>query len=488
MARNLFISRKTNELSVKRGDVIGNLDWITVLLFIALVTIGWISIFSSVYDPQYPSILDFDQRYGKQFLWICAAVIIAVILMLIDTRFYEFFSYGFYAFMILLLLLVLIVGKEVNSSKSWFAIGSLHIQPSEFAKPAVALALAKFLSAFNLNIKNTSNQLKAGLIIFLPIVLILLQPDAGSAMIFFAFLLTLYREGFSWIILITALGLVLIFFLVLMLPEFLLLVIVLSAGYFSFWVISRNNKGTLISVITFIILFGIIFGISEISGLKFSLYKTGLLTLIPSILIYGILIMKYRIRKGFYILAGICLTVLYSFTVDYSFDNILSEYHRHRVDIMLGIKTDPYGAGYNVNQSKIAIGSGGFLGKGFLHGTQTKLNFVPEQSTDFIFCTVGEEWGFVGSVIVVLLFSFLLLRLIELAERQRSVFSRVYGYGVISILFFHYIINISMTIGLFPVIGIPLPFLSYGGSSLWSFTILLFIFLRLDASRKEYSL
>ena len=473
---------------MKRGDVIANLDWITVLLFFCLVVLGWVNIYSAVYNPLYPSILDFDQRYGKQFLWICAAFIIAVIVMLINSRFYEFFAYFLYGFMILLLLLVLIIGKEVNSSKSWFAIGSLQIQPSEFAKPAAVLALAKFLSTFNLNIKKASNFIKAGGIVFLPVVLILLQPDAGSALIYFALILPLYREGFSWLILVIALSFILIFFLVLILPEYLLLFLLLGIGFLSLWIVTRNSKLSLLVASVYLVIFGVIFGISEISGLKLELYITGLLSLLPSIIIYGILIHTHRIRKGFYVLAGVVMAVLYSFTVDYGFDHLLSEYQQNRVNIMLGIQSDPFGAGYNLNQSKIAIGSGGISGKGFLNGTQTKLNFVPEQSTDFIFCTVGEEWGFIGSMFVIGLFAFLLLRLIKLAERQRSVFSRVYGYGVFSILFIHFLVNISMTIGLFPIIGIPLPFFSYGGSSLWAFTILLFVFLKLDASRKEYIL
>lgn len=473
---------------MKRGDVIGNLDWISVLLFFCLVILGWVNIYSAVYNPLHPSILDFDQRYGKQFLWICAAFILAVIVMLINSRFYEFFAYFLYGFMILLLLLVLIIGKEVNSSKSWFAIGSLHLQPSEFAKPAAVLALAKFLSTFNLNIKKASTFIKAGGIVFLPVVLILLQPDAGSALIYFALILPLYREGFSWLILVIALSLILIFFLVLILPEYLLLFLLLGIGFLSLWILTRNIKLSLMVASVYLVIFGVIFGISEISGLKLELYITGLLSLLPSIIIYGILILKYRIRKGFYVLAGVVMAVFYSFTVDYGFDHLLSDYQQNRINIMLGIQSDPLGAGYNLNQSKIAIGSGGFSGKGFLHGTQTKLNFVPEQSTDFIFCTVGEEWGFIGSMFVIGLFAFLLLRLIKLAERQRSVFSRVYGYGVFSILFIHFLVNISMTIGLFPIIGIPLPFFSYGGSSLWAFTILLFVFLKLDASRKEYVL
>ena len=453
-----------------------------------LIFIGWVNIFSSVYNENFHSVFDVNQRYGKQLIWICAAIIIAAIVILLDTRFYEFFAYGFYAIIVFLLLMVLVFGKEVNSSKSWFMIGGLQIQPSEFAKPAVALALAKYLSTYNLNIKSFSTLLKAGIIIFIPIFLILMQPDTGTALIFFAFILPLYREGFSWLILFVSLLLIIIFFLVLTLPEFIVLCIVLGTGFLLIWIVTGSFKNFGFSLLLYLSTFGIFFGISELSGLKWDLYETGLLALLPTSFLYILFIIRYRIKKVVTIAICISLAVVYSFTVDYGFDNILNEYQRNRIYVTLGIKSDPLGAGYNVNQSKIAIGSGGLSGKGFLQGTQTKLSFVPEQTTDFIFCTVGEEWGFVGSVTVIALFSILLLRLIKLAERQRSLFSRVYGYGVISVLLLHFTINISMTIGLFPVIGIPLPFISYGGSSLWSFTILLFIFLRLDASRTEYML
>ena len=276
--------------------------------------------------------------------------------------------------------------------------------------------------------------------------------------------------------------------MVLTLPEFIVLCIVLGTGFLLIWIVTGSFKNFGFSLLLYLSTFGIFFGISELSGLKWDLYETGLLALLPTSFLYILFIIRYRIKKVVTIAICISLAVVYSFTVDYGFDNILNEYQRNRIYVTLGSKSDPLGAGYNVNQSKIAIGSGGLSGKGFLQGTQTKLSFVPEQTTDFIFCTVGEEWGFVGSVTVIALFSILLLRLIKLAERQRSLFSRVYGYGVISVLLLHFTINISMTIGLFPVIGIPLPFISYGGSSLWSFTILLFIFLRLDASRTEYML
>ena len=471
---------------MKRGDIIGNLDWLTILLFIILISLGWLNIYSAVYADDHHFILDLSQRYGKQFLWIGAAFVMAVLILALNSRFFEFFAYPFYALIIFLLILVLIIGKEVNASISWLIIGSLQLQPSEFAKPAVALALARYLSTYNLNVKNWSTLFISGMIIFFPMVLILLQPDTGSALVFFIFILVLYREGFSWIILLIASLLILLFFLVLILPESVVLMLIIGIGFAAFLILSGSFRWTSTALIIYLVIFGLIMGISEISGYKIDIYKIGLLSLIPVVPAYLILINKYRIKNAFFLVIGVVIAVAYTFTVDYGFDNLLNEYQQHRINIMLGITSDPLGAGYNVNQSKIAIGSGGLTGKGFLQGTQTKLSFVPEQSTDFIFCTVGEEWGFLGTLTVVGLFAFLLLRIIFLAERQRIVFSRIYGYGVFSVLFIHFVVNISMTIGLFPVIGIPLPFFSYGGSSLWAFTISLFILLRLDAARMEY--
>ncbi len=471
---------------MNRGDVIKNLDWVTVFLFLILVGIGWLNIYSAGYTDGQSFSIDLSQRYGKQIIWICASIVLIVMILSVNSRFFEFFAYAIYGLVLFLLILVLIIGKEVNASKSWFILGNLQIQPSEFAKPAVALALARFLSTYNLNIKSFYALAVSGIIIIAPATLILLQPDTGSALVFFTFILVLYRVGFSWIILLAAFFVILLFFLVLMLPEIVVLSMIIGTGIVIFFLVSRNIKYTLTSLLTYLVFFGVIMGISEVSGLKLDFYIIGLFALIPSLPAYLVFIYFRRIKRAFIILAGVAIAVLYTFTVDYGFDNLLNEYQQHRVNIMLGITSDPLGAGYNVNQSKIAIGSGGLTGKGFLQGTQTKLSFVPEQSTDFIFCTVGEEWGFLGTFTVLGLFTFLLIRLIMLAERQRIAFSRIYGYGVFSVLFIHIIVNMAMTIGLFPVIGIPLPFFSYGGSSLWAFTILLYVFLRLDASRKEY--
>ncbi len=470
---------------MKRGNLIANLDWFTILLFFVMVVLGWLNIFSALYSESHPSILDFDQRYGKQFLWILAAIFMAVAILLIDHRFYEFFGYFIYGLAIATLLAVLIFGKEINGSKSWFVMGGFQMQPSEFAKPAVALALAKYLSTFNINIKKARTFFKVALIIFLPSVLILLQPDTGSALVFFAFVFPLYREGFSGLILVIMLALALLFILVLLFNELILLIIILAIGYFALWFLTRSIKVLLLSLSVFLGYFLLIYGIAYFIGKESLWYATVLISLLFSLLTYLAIAYFYRIRRVGMLIAAIAVTVFYTFAVDYSFENFLSDYQQRRINIMLGIQSDPLGAGYNVNQSMIAIGSGGLAGKGFLQGTQTKLDFVPEQSTDFIFCTVGEEWGFLGTMVVILLFLTLFVRLIQLAERQKETFARVYGYGVISVLFIHFFINIAMTIGFFPVVGIPLPFFSYGGSSLWAFTILLFIFIRLDAGRME---
>jgi len=465
---------------VKRGNVIANLDWITILIYLILVFLGWMNIFSAVYSEEHPSILDFDQRYGKQFIWIIAAFIIAVTMILIDARFYEFFGYIIYGLSISLLILVLIVGKEVNGSKSWLVLGPFQIQPSEFIKPAIALALAKYLSTFNINIHKLSTFLRICAIIILPIV------DAGSAFVLFAFVLPVYREGFSAMILLILFSAAILFLLILLLSDLIILAIILGCGLIAYWIISRSIIKTLKILVFYLAACGVIYGLAYISGADISYYKTGIIAIVLLTPIFSLIIYLKRIPKLIYVITGVIFAVIFNITVNFGFHHFLSDYHQHRINIMLGIESDPLGVGYNVNQSLIAIGSGGLSGKGFLNGTQTKLRFVPEQSTDFIFCTVGEEWGFLGSTFIVLIFLILFYRLIILAERQRNSFARIFGYCTVSVLFFHFAINIAMTVGFFPVIGIPLPFFSYGGSSLWAFTIFLFIFLRLDAGRMDF--
>jgi len=414
-----------------RTSIFQNLDWITVLLYVILVLAGWVSVYAAVYNEEHSSILDMSQNYGKQLLWIITSVVLILIILIIDAKFYSAFSILLYLVVLGMLVGVLLIGKEIAGSKSWFQIGSFSLQPSEFAKFAACLALAKYLSKIDIKLKQISTRITAAAIIIIPSLLILLQPDTGSAIVFAALIFVLFREGLSGNLILLGVIVAFLFILALLLNKFILIGL-LAANAVLIFVLFKNLR-----------------------------------------------------KKWFWIAGILLLSSAYVLSVDYAFENILEPHQKKRINVLLGIETDIHGAGYNVHQSKIAIGSGGFSGKGFLKGTQTKFDFVPEQSTDFIFCTIGEEWGFLGSFFIVVVFLSLLTRIIILAERQRSKFSRIYGYGVASIIFFHFIVNIGMTIGLFPVIGIPLPFISYGGSSLWGFTVLLFIFIKLDSVRLE---
>lgn len=423
-----------------------HIDWILVGVYIALVIMGWLNIYAATYNEEHSSIFDISQSYGKQMLWICLAFVIIMALMLLDIRFFEYFAYFIFGAALLLLVSVLLFGTVIKGNKSWLVIGGgwFSIQPSEFAKYATALALSKFLSSYNTKMENLKTRIMAVGLLAAPAGLIILQPDVGSALVYISFILVLYREGLSGNILLLGLYAAVLFVLAILFqsaeipitPDFILsgknvlIIVLVIIAAIVYWVLKRNKKIWVV------------------------------------------------------ILVALGLTVGYIQSIDYIFDRVLSQHHRDRINELLGVISDPKGTGYNVNQSKIAIGSGGFAGKGFLQGTQTKYDFVPEQSTDFIFCTVGEEWGFLGSFVVIGLFVFLLIYLVIVAERQRSQFSRIYGYSVACILFFHLTINIGMTIGLSPVIGIPLPFFSYGGSSLWAFTLLFFTFVKLDSERK----
>lgn len=413
----------------EREKISGSIDWITVLIYAILVTLGWFSIFTASAGEDVTSLFDLSTRYGKQVLWIGLAVTLAIIIMVIDAKFFSTFSFVFYFGMLVLLVAVLLFGSVVAGSKSWFKIGGFAIQPAEFAKFATALAMAKYLSILNIDMGKLKTKLLSLTILTVPALLILLQNDTGSALVYFSFVIVLFREGFSGLLLIVAIIMAVLFLVTLLFSE----VYVIAA------------------LITLTILM--------------------------------ILLFRTIRRHWKPTLAILVLSTAFVFSVNYSFEKVLEPHHKKRINVLLGLEKDIRGAGYNVNQSKIAIGSGGFSGKGFRQGVLTRYNFVPEQSTDFIFCTVGEEWGFIGVTIVILLFLALLIRIVVLAERQRSKFSRIYGYGVASILFFHFAINIGMTVGLAPVVGIPLPFFSYGGSSLWAFTVLLFIFIKQDANR-----
>ena len=470
----------------RRNSVWANIDWLTILIYVILVFLGWINIYASVYDIEHQSILDVSQRYGKQLIWIGAAFTLAFIILLLETDFYVFFSYFLYIAVIALLVLVLLFGTEINGAKSWFTIGGFSIQPAEFGKFATALALAKYMSSFGFRLQRIKSLLIISIIIFLPAALILLQNDTGSALVYFAFVLVLYREGLSGVVLFFGLLVALLFVLSLVLPGSVLFGVLAGVALVIFLALNPALKQFFVVAVILILSFISVYGLNYFTNAGF----TPDLVIAGASLLGGAVVLIYSLGKHFRNYALVALifvgSVLFSISVDYTFNNVLEPYHQARINELLGIESDPQGAGYNVNQSKIAIGSGGIWGKGFLNGTQTKFNFVPEQSTDFIFCTVGEEWGFVGTSLTVILFMILLTRLIMLAERQRSGFSRIYGYSVATIIFFHFMVNIGMTIGIMPVIGIPLPFFSYGGSSLWAFTILLFIFIRLDASRLDH--
>ena len=425
--------------------LVDNIDWMLVGLYSLLVLAGWLNIYAAVYNEEFGSIFDTTQRYGKQLLWIGTAVVLATIILLIDERFFSTFGYLIYGIILLLLVVVIFIGAETKGATSWFAIGGFKIQPSEFSKFAANLALAKYLSTLNIKLRELKTKVIAAIIIGLPAVLILLQNDTGSALVYGAFVLVLYREGLSGSFLL--IGVVTAFLFV--------MTLIFQNDLYQLPFDLTLSGGTMLVVVIFLLLALIYY---------FNQKKKKILILLSAIFIASVGLIK---------------------SVDYVFSNVLEAHQSKRINVMLGLESDPRGAGYNVNQSLIAIGSGGFAGKGYLQGTQTKYDFVPEQSTDFIFCTIGEEWGFIGSFFVIALFMALLLRILFLCARQRSSFARIYGYGVAAILFFHFTINIGMTIGLAPVIGIPLPFFSYGGSSLWAFTILLFVFIKMDADRLE---
>jgi rod shape determining protein RodA len=406
------------------------IDWVTIGLYFLLVFLGWINIYAAVYDEQNPkSIFDLSINSGIQLVWIGTAVLLIILILVADYRLFENLSLILYAFFVVLLILTPFIGKEINGQRAWFEIGAFRLQPAEFAKFATALALAKLMEANSFDLSKVKYQLRALGIIGLPVLFILFQPDFGSAMVYSAFFILLFREGMPNRYYVLAIALILLAILAILFEN-------------NFMVVGAIGVCLLI-----------IFFIGKKSWEK-----------IVTLIFLG------------------AFMVVYVYSIDYVVDK-LPLHHQNRIMVLFDPDIDPLGVGWNVTQSKIAIGSGGLTGKGYLEGTQTKFDFVPEQHTDFIFCTLGEEFGWIGSLVVIGLFISLLLRLVFLAERQKTRFSRVYGYGVISVLFFHFFVNISMTVGLFPVIGIPLPFFSYGGSSLWAFTVLLFIFIKLDSHR-----
>lgn len=399
-------------------------------MFLLLALFGWINIYGAGYNYEQTSIFSFANRAGKQFVWICTAMVLGMVILLIDEKTYDMFGYWLYGAMILLLVITPILARDVKGSLSWINFGPINLQPAEFAKCFTAIAVAKYMGRFEYRLRGWRDLVVPGVLVLLPMFIIMVwQKETGSALVFTAFLLTFYRQGMTGLVLLAGVLAVVLFIVVIrfsLLPAVILLAVLFA---FVMWRVWRNRVQRLWVVLFFILYLGF---------------------------------------------SGMC---------NYAFTHVLQPHQRIRIEVLLGMKDDPSGAGYNVNQARIAIGSGRFFGKGYLEGTQTKLKFVPEQDTDFIFCTVGEEWGFVGSTAVLLLYLVFILRIIYLAERQREVSARVYGYSVASIFLLHLTINVGMVLGLLPVIGIPLPMFSYGGSSLWGFTLLLFIFLRMDAAR-----
>ncbi|WP_347157285.1 rod shape-determining protein RodA [Pontibacter chitinilyticus] len=410
-----------------------NMDWVLVLLYFLLVGLGWMNIYAAVYSPDnVVNILSFDINSGKQLVWIGASLVLIIVLLAVDYKVYEHLAYPIYGGIILLLLVTLVIAKPIAGSRSWLDLGGgIRLQPAELAKFATALAASKFLGSVNLRHQNFKDQMKLAAITLLPPIIIVLQNETGSALVFAAFVLAYFREGMSPLILIIGGSAAAIFILTLLIPKLYLIIAITALMALATW-------------------------------------------------------LDYRLLRRFKTMILLWMTVVSMiFSVDYFVNDILQPHQQNRIKALINPEADPLGFGWNVTQSKIAIGSGGFWGKGFLDGTQTKFDFVPEQSTDFIFCTIGEEQGWIGSTILIALFMLLLVRIVFIAERQKSVFGRTYGYCVASIIFFHFLVNVGMTIGLAPVVGIPLPFFSYGGSSLWSFTILLFILIAIDANRTQ---
>lgn len=460
-----------------------------------LVAYGAVSIYAASYDFDNASLFDLREFSGKQILWIGLSLVIGCVIMITDYRIYKTYAYPIYIGVLIILLITIFIAPDIKGSHSWIKIGSMSLQPAEFGKFATALALAKLFDSYNFRLNaKISNYFRALIIIFLPIIFILMQKETGSALVYISFIFVLYREGMSGLVLFSVLCAISYFVVAIKFADPLILG--MASGEFTVFIL-------IMLVFSLMLLFyckdiiiarNVIYGFVG-SGLVVTILslchvpvngRLYFIIIIAAAIIYtAIAMFRHRIRKFLITIGFALVSVVFLFSVNYVFSNVLEPHQQMRIKVALGIEENLQGAGYNVNQSKIAIGSGGITGKGFLNGTQTKLKYVPEQHTDFIFCTIGEEQGFIGTTTVLILFLTLILRLIHIAERQRTIFERVYAYCVISILIFHLCINIGMVIGLCPVIGIPLPFFSYGGSSLWGFTILLFILLRLDASRKE---
>jgi len=480
----------------KPKSVFQSIDWWTILIYLALLALGWMSVCGASYSYGDADIVSLSTRSGMQIVWIGTSVLLAICLLLIDDRFYDTFAFVAYALLLVLVFLTIFNPHSIKGSHSWLVLGPLRLQPAEFAKFATALALAKFMGHYKFNIRRTRDFCMAALIVLLPMVCIIGQNETGSALVYLSFSLMFYREGMPGSILFVAVAMVVYFVVGAKYADVLLLYTPTSVGQFSVLLLTQLFTAMLTYNICHDKRSALHMGLYSMGAtlllLLFSLYVIpfNIVTaqlVICMVMAVHLIILWLRTRYMRYILSFVFMlsSLACFYSTSYFLNNMLKPHQRVRINVLLGLDDDPSGAGYNVHQSEIAIGSGGLRGKGFLNGTQTKLKFVPEQDTDFIFCTVGEEEGFVGSAGVLLLFLLLILRLIHLAERQKYAFGRIYGYCVLSIFLFHVFINVGMVLGLTPVIGIPLPFFSYGGSSLWGFTFLLFIFLRIDAGRNR---
>lgn len=483
-------------MAYRKDSIWKTVDWWTIALYVILVMCGWLSICGASYDYGDPDFFSLSTRAGKQLMWIGCSFGLGFVLLMIEERFYDTYAYLIYGILLLLLFGTIFNPHEIKGSRSWIVLGPVSLQPAEFAKFATALALAKYIGEYTFSMEKGKNLMMALGIILVPMVLIVCQKETGSALVYLSFFLVLYREGMTGAVLFSGICAVVYFIVGIRFSEVMMPDECTSWGDFSVMTLIVIFSALLVKAygknysraFDYILLAGL--G-TILLGVLFSLYvipydvavlQAFVFLALCIYLVY--LFLRERLRSYLYILFFALGSVGFFYSADYVFNDVLEPHQQVRIKVLLGMEDDPTGAGYNVNQSKIAIGSGGFLGKGFLNGTQTKLKYVPEQDTDFIFCTVGEEQGFVGASAVILLFSVFIWRLIWLAERQSSRSGRVYGYCVLSVFFFHLFVNVGMVLGLTPVIGIPLPFFSYGGSSLWGFTILLFVFLRIDASRE----
>lgn len=482
-------------MGYRKDSIWKAVDWWTIGLYLILLVCGWFSVCGASYDYGEPNFLDFGTRAGKQLMWMGCSLCLGFVLLMLEDKFYDTYAYLIYGILLLLLFGTIFNPHEIKGSRSWIVLGPVSLQPAEFAKFATALALAKFMGEYTFSMKRKKHMLAALGIILLPMVLIVLQKETGSALVYLSFFLVLYREGMTGSILFAGICAVVYFivgvrFSADLMPDettpwgafsvWGLIVLLSGLLFYSYAKLHRRFACYILGVSGGVILLAVLFSCYVI---PFNVVIVEMVLAAAIVLYLLYLYYRERLANYMYILVFTVGSAVFFYSIDYVFNNVLESHQKIRIEVLLGITDDPAGAGYNVNQSKIAIGSGGFWGKGFLNGTQTKLKYVPEQDTDFIFCTVGEEQGFFGSALVLLLFTAFILRLMVLSERQTSRFGRVYGYCVLSIFFFHLFINIGMVLGVTPVIGIPLPFFSYGGSSLWGFTILLFVFLRIDAGR-----